>query len=385
MKFLCRALCVLFFATGLVRAAEDEDPETFGDYAPTQDDDLIQYVPKYTVRLGFRDITGVTSAFGAKGHLTTGDPGTTEGVRDRDYHDGFVSKDARTVADPSGRMVPITPDGRTNTWEYTSSTQVLTGDKTGLIAMHSYTADGTDLSMHQKDPKGSFGVELALERDIGNLLNSRLKWGVVAGVSINQFSSTTSALTSATITTLTDYYSLGGQIPPTAPYTAPQFAGSTDISVLLGNTVLAREQSTSSSTSAVLTNWRLRGAFMTFRAGPTLFLPIGTRFSANFSAGAVIVYSGSSYEATEVFTPATGDTVTNVTSDGESTLLPGFYVDASLQWTMTETSGLYVGGIYQSSGDYTQTITNIDGKSTYTTRVDLSKLQGFRAGVSFKF
>lgn len=382
MKLFCRAFCVFVLLLSAVRAAEEEDPETFGDYAPTLDDDLIQYVPKHTVHLGFRDISGVKAGFGAKGFLASVDPGATDPGHLRNYHDGFVGPDARMVTDPSGRNVPIAPDGRTNTWQFKSDSQV---DPRGYMMMHSYTAQVTDESIHSKDPKGSYGVELALDRDLGRLFKGRVHWGVVAGLSINQFSSTTSATTAANVTTQTDYYSLGGQIPPAAPYTAPNFNGAADISVLLGLDVLLRQTNTAAVADAVLTSWHLRGAYMTFRAGPTLSIPIGARFSANISAGAVLVYAGSTTDIVQNFRPATGDEIVQANSDGASALLPGFYVDANVQWDMTENAGLYLGGVYQNSGDYTQTVASQDGKSTYTARIDLSQLQGVRAGVSFKF
>ena len=83
--------------------------------------------------------------------------------------------------------------------------------------------------------------------------------------------------------------------------------------------------------------------------------------------------------------PKTGDTIVGTMGNSDDALLPGYYVDANLQFAMTETSGLYLGAVYQSSGDYTLQVTREDGLSTYSTRVDLSALQGVRAGVSFKF
>jgi hypothetical protein len=44
-----------------------------------------------------------------------------------------------------------------------------------------------------------------------------------------------------------------------------------------------------------------------------------------------------------------------------------------------------MGAVYQSSGDYTQTLSTEDEKVTYRNRVDLSSLQGLRAGMSFRF
>ncbi len=383
MKFLCRAFCVLFLVAGALRAAaEDENPDTFGDYAPTADEDLIQYVPRFTMRLGFRGLTGAKSAFSGKGFISSGDLPPLDGLIDRTYQDGYVNLDSRKVIDPSGRAVPIANDGRTNEWSFTSDTQV-TPD--GLMAMHQYTAQVTDEAFRTKNPGNAFGVELTLDRDYGKVFGSRLHWGIIGGMSINQFASTLDTSLAANVTTVTDYYSLGGQTAPAAPYTGPIFAGVADVTVLLGNQILGRTTGTTATPAAVLTHWHLRGAYMTFRAGPTLMVPLGGHFSATLSAGPVLAYAGSTYDIVQTFTPATGNAIVSNSGDGASTVRPGFYVDANLQWAMTDNSGLYLGGVYQDSGNYTQTVVSPDGKSTYEARVDLSKLQGIRAGVSFKF
>ena len=63
--------------------------------------------------------------------------------------------------------------------------------------------------------------------------------------------------------------------------------------------------------------------------------------------------------------------------------LPGFYVDANMEYWLTENTGLYAGGVYQNNGTYTQ---RIDSETAdYATRVDLSSMTGFRAGMNYRF
>lgn len=380
MKFICRALCVLLIASCAVRA-QDTD-ESLAYFEPL-DDDLVLYIPKFAVKIGFRGIGGMKTSFGGSGVLASnsiiGDP---TGVDQRLYHDGYVAFDTRTVLDPAGNRVPITPDGKTNSWSFLSDSQA-TAD--GLIAMHTYVATTSDSSSHQDDPPAAFGLELSLDREIGNVFGTRMKWGVIGGLSVNQIATTTSAEIGANIETITDYYSLNGQVAPTAPFTGPSAVGSVDTTPLLGNEILDRTTGMSSSPTAVLSTWKLRGAYVTFRAGPTLFVPITERFSASFSAGAVVVFAGTTYDVNQSFKPATGDSIVESMTSSDTALMPGYYVDASLQFAMTETSGLYLGAVYQSSGDYSQDVSNEEATSVHRTRVDLSALQGIRAGVSFKF
>lgn len=382
MNFFRRATCAFFLVVGAAQAQRIEDPD-IDDYVPVVEDDLVVYTPKQAVRLGFRVLTGATVGFSGQGLIASSSSlGAETGIEARGYHDGFVGLDQRTVADPSGVFVPITPDGRTNTWGFLNASQA-TAD--GFIMMSAYEARVTDSSVHQKDPGAGFGMELALDRDVGNLFNTRLKWGFVLGMGVNQILSSTSADVAAEIKRTTDYYSLDGQAAPEVPYEAPEQVGGVDASVLLRADPLARVVVTTTSNSGVNNHWRLRGAFMTFRAGPTLQMPITQRFSASISTGAVLVYAGSTYEVTQTYKPETGEELGIFIGDTSSFFLPGYFIDANLQFAFTDNAGLYVGAVYQSSGDYEQEVSTPDGTSKYVSRVDLSSLQGIRAGLTFRF
>lgn len=381
MKFLRCAVCVLLVSVCQLRAQQDVDEEV-DDFKPTIDDDMILYTQKFAFKLGFRDISGAKSSFSGSGVISSiSDIGEKTGVQVRNYHDGSVFLDSRTVTDPAGRNVPITPDGKTNQWTYASESQAAIN---GLMQMHTYSAEITDVT-REKNPSGNLGVDLSLEREMGKLFNGKIKWGIIGGVSINGLSATAGNQVPVTITTVTDYYSLFGQTAPTAPHTGTSSVGTVDTTVLIGNQPLERTTTVTTSDTAVTNVSRLRGAYMTFRAGPTLFVPITERFSGTFSAGFALAYSGTTYEVSQTFVPDTGDTVVQTLRDGESKLLPGFYADASLQFAVNDIAGFYLGAIYQNTGSFDQSITDSAGDSKYTTHVDLSSLQGVRAGVSFKF
>jgi len=384
MNFLRRASCVFLVFSGVALGQRIEDPN-IDDYVPVVEDDLVVYTPKQAVRLGFRVLTGVNTEFGGAGVLQSQslnlDKDLTEDA-ERGYHDGYVFLDQRTMTDPSGVQVPITPDGRTNNWSFRNDEQAATE---GFIMMNSYKATVTDGGFREKDPGATYGIELSLDRDFGELFNSRLKWGVVAGMSVNQILSTTRSAVTATIDRTTDYFSLDGQAAPTAPYIAPQTTAGVDTSVLLRYRPVDRQTSQTSNTADFENHWRLRGAFMTFRAGPVLQYPITEKFSATLSIGAVLVYAGSSYEVTQTFSPESGDDLSLFITDTSSYFTVGFYADANLQYALTDNAGFYLGAVYQNSGDYEQVVESDDGTSRYVSRVDLSKLQGIRAGMTFRF
>ncbi|HWL17809.1 MAG TPA: hypothetical protein VNR00_19520 [Opitutus sp.] len=383
MNFLPRALCVFLLAASAASAQRISDPN-LDDYVPTVEDELVIYVPKNAVRVGFRALSGASAGFSGQGVISSKSVlGSDSGVQERIYHDGAVGLDQRKVADPSGVLVPITPDGYTNNWTFAEQSQAEA--EPGFIAMHAYTATITDTALRNKDPGTALGIEVSTEREMGSLFNSRLKWGLVGGVSVNQILSEMKANVTADVETITDFYSLDGQAAPTAPYTAPTATLGVDNSVLLRSQLLQRLRSTAASEVAVENRWKLRGAYLTLRAGPTLLLPITSRFSASVSVGGVLVYAGTSFEVEQSFTPETGDTLVESVASNDYALLPGYYVDANLQYDFTDNAGLYLGAIYQSSGSYDHQVSSSDELSNYKARVDLASLQGIRAGMTFKF
>ncbi|HVU23354.1 MAG TPA: hypothetical protein VHE13_04455 [Opitutus sp.] len=391
MKKICRALCALFITACVLRAADKDDQESpLGDFMPTFDD-LIEYVPKVTVRLGFRGIVGAKTSFGGQGMLMSVIPSadiTTSNI-DREYHDGHVGVDTRAVTTPGDfNGVPAT-DGKTNNWSFVSESQAQSGgtitlaDGTqvpndGLMAMHAYSMTNTDTAMGRKKSGASFGVELSGERDFGALFGTKLHWGVIGGMSVNQIFVSRQFDLAGTLTTTTDYYDLFGETVTGAA------AGDVDTTtILIGNHPLARTVGTSDATvSNVL---RLRGAYVTFRAGPTLHIPVTEKFSANVSAGAIFLYVGTDYQVTQEFLPETGDGLTSAVRDGASDVLPGYYADADVQYSLTDNTGLYAGAVIQSAGTYTQKISSTDGQSNYNAKIDFGSMQALRAGFLFRF
>lgn len=397
MKYLL-SVVLLVIASTTAYAQRQEEDEIITDFGT---DDYI-YVPKMILNVGFRSMSGPKTSFYGHGLISsTTDFGPATGDYNRNYHDGIVYKDSRTIVDANGNPTPVAPDGKTNTWIYLDDNQLLAG---GLIAMNSYSAQTNDSSVRTKDTGNSYGVELSVTRDMGQVFHTRLHWGIVGGVSLNDLSASMHDNVTATITRTTDIYSLDGAVPPSAPYSAPtqysspvvdangnqqyDAAGNAltqvvDSSVLIDKEPLKRTTTTETNKTSVMNNWKLKGSYMTFRVGPTLYIPFTEHFNASISAGGVLVYAGTTYTVTQTYKPDTSDDIVDIVGDGVSELLPGYYVDANLNYTMNDSAGLYLGAVYQGSGGYTQRISNQN--SAYATRVDLSRMQGIRAGLSYKF
>ena len=416
MKLL-RHLVFAFVAALGVAFAQDEErrgpPIEIPDFSNL--DEYI-YEPKSVLAFGFRYIGGAKTSFSGTGRIPSPEnPGSATGANLlRVYHNGRVQPDARTVArldaggnpiiDPQSNTAafdPIAPDGRTNTWNYTSADQL---SLPGFVRFDSYSAEVIDTAVRDKKPGSSAGMDIAVSRDMGKLLGSKVLWQLTAGMSMNDIASTRFDPVRARLTTVSDYYSLFGQTPPGAPYSSPSTATenvvdavgnavlsadglgqtiSVDTSVLIGNEPAGRMTTTATDESSVSNRWKLKGAFYTFRAGPTLQFSFTSRLKASVGVGAAVVYSGSSYSVTQTLTPSAGSEITESASSEAYKLLPGYFADATLQFDLTERTGFYAGAVIQSAGSYTQAVDTENAH--YSTKIDLANLSGFRAGLSYRF
>lgn len=357
------------------------------------------YVPKSVMHFGTRYVSGLKSSFSGSGRIYTGENSgdLTSTDKSRAYHDGVVRIDTRITAvdngDGTAGSIAVPADGKTNSWSYLDPRQA-TSD--GLISFHTYSAEILPFASASKSLSGTVGLELYVVYEMGQLWK-RIDWSIVAGVSMSDLNAKLSDRVRANITSINDTYNLFGEIAPTAPYTAPSPATTTtvtnadgttstdtaDTTTLLGTTPLARVAGVTTDSTSVSNLWKLKGAYFTFRTGPSISVPIGSRFHASVSAGPAIVYAGSTYSVTQMFQPEIGAAVTATLSDGASKLLPGYYADATLNFDITERTGLYLGAVYQANGTYDQSISNGDAK--YSTKIDLNGLNGLRAGMTYRF
>jgi hypothetical protein len=395
------ALFLLPAAVALAQQSQDsgEPPPPEMPTNLTFETDVYFYIPKFTLNFGLRGLSGTKSTFRGVGTLASpqdiGDlfTGGLSGVRT--YQDGQVIPDARVTSinngDGTSITIPIAPDGRTNSWSILSDTQVV-GDN---VAFHTYTADVLDGGPRSKDAGSTYGIELSVARDIGRHLH--LNWAFVGGLSINDINSKLTATEKASVTTVTDLYALNGQTPPVDPnLTQPSTATTTvtnsdgttasvtnDTTILLPSNPGSRTTDTEIDTVNFVNHFKLKGAYYTFRFGPSATIPITNHLRLSLSAGAALVYAGTTYTVEQDFQPATGPLITETDSTNKNTLLPGYYADANVEYWLTERAGLYLGAVYQNSGNFVQTINTAD--ATYSTKIDLTSLQGFRMGMNLRF
>lgn len=347
------------------------------------DDYLLE--PKMKISVGFRALTGQKTSFsgsaGVAGLIqSTQEFGDTESVDvRRNYHDGYVTINTRLDLDGN----PIV-DGRTNNWLFLDAKQYR--EDIGAVAFNAYSAQVSDSQTRGKSGANSFGTELVVTRDMGRI-GARTEWKIFAGISLNNINESVRDRVFATVTTQTDLYSLNGQTLPNVPYAAPSTGIDADGSVIV--TTVLMGQKPDSRTTTIATDvpaaafWRLKGAYLTARVGPSLTFQFSNNFRFSVSGGVAVAYVGTNYTVEQVLQPDTSDILsTEVTETGDD-LLPGYYMDANLEYLMGDRASLYFGAFYQSHGEYEQTMN--DPRALYSARIDLSRLQGFRAGLNYRF
>jgi hypothetical protein len=419
MKFFLPTIGFLFVALFSLARAQDEHSAAPADEIIT-DFGIEEYisVPKTTLSVGMRSLSGAKVSFSGKGFIASFQPGSDSTTPNliRVYHDGnqlpdnspqtftFFNNDGT----PNSYTVPITPAGQTNSWSYIDARQF--NQDAGTVDMHAYTADIADSGLRQQNPRAGQGIEVAMARDMGNL-GKRIEWKLVVGFSLNDIKSATSDVLNATITTTTDTYAayLNGQsVPVTLPYVTPfliavpridssgnpvydtsgaQYIDHVDGTIYLGNAPLGR--TTTITNGTVLNRWDLKGAYFTFRVGPSLSFLFTDHFRATLSAGVALMYVGTSYTVDQTYVPDGGAPLIVTSTEEEAKLLTGYYADATLQYDFTDRAGIYAGAVWQAGGKYTETASVIDpftgSTPSYKALVDLSSLQGFRMGMNYKF
>jgi len=400
MKYRRLALLALVSACALLRAQDDEEknrrpPTEIPDFSNL--DEYI-YEPKSAVQLGFRHLGGAKTSFQGTGTILSPEgalPGAGPNQL-RVYHDGSVSPDARTaprtdsagnpIVDPTtGTTIgePIPPDGKTNTWSYVNDQQV-SDAPLGFIAFHSYSADVSTGGERSGESTSTNGLDLAVTRDMGKLFGTRVSWKLIAGMSTNDINGSAAGTATADIHVLTDYYSTFGQNVPAAPYSAPTFSGLTDTSVLLSNQPVYSDTSTEKGNqTAVMNTWKVKGAYYTFRGGMVLLFPITSKFHIDVSFGPALIYAGTTYRVMQEFTPELGDPIVEVDSRAAYKFRPGVYADASVGYDLTDKTGFFAGAVFQTAQGYTQSLHTATAE--YSTKIDLSNQNGFRAGMSVRF
>jgi hypothetical protein len=365
-------LAMVLFAT--TASAQSSDPKS-DDRKPTKTEDEDQLaaeragfgrIPNYelllpsnTLSVGVRIAGGASVEFSGVGAIPNlampTDDLTT--VMARSYAKGFVSFDARSDANGD----PIPDDGKTNTWAFDSTDQIA-ADGTGIyMTAFSTSSDG---SVVRADASYNPGFDIELSKRLGG---KKLKWGVQAGIGLSDINAKTRGDITASLRSLTDFYSLLGAAAPAAPYNAPQTRtdtvtnpdGSsstveTDVSVLLSDLPTERVDETFVSGAEINGFWQVKGAYFSARLGSWLEMAINDRFTIRASGGVSgkVIGAFLRFDERFILPDETGELTASDQTNTDSWAMVGGYAALEGHYWLTERSGFFAGATFEAvSGD----------------------------------
>jgi hypothetical protein len=426
--FACLALAFVAPIFGSLYADDEGGPpEQYEPPPPVGMDVDYLAPPKQKLSVGFRILTGPKVSYSGSGIIPGANPAPdANGVRT--YNDGVIGVDTRTDA-ASGNLTLLqsgpNADGRTNTWSFDNASQVDAANNG--VDMHAYSGTINGNNAGSGRAASGTGFELTFERDFGWHLG-KVQFDLIGGLGLNRISYSHTANVAGMMTTQTDVYNTyntvldpttldpetdnngnpkytGPAVPangsPLVPVTPPYGAPSTsldaggqsvDNSTLIGSAPLTNPNTPTNGPAAgqsgpepttVTLQSNIIGAYYTLRFGPQMTVPITEKFSASVSGGPALVYVGTKFSVNQTLTPPTGSPITSTVSDDYNTVLPAYFADADIEYTLTDTTDLYLGAVFQSTTGYDQSIHSPDGN--YTAKVDFGNQEGVRGGISFKF
>jgi hypothetical protein len=419
--FACLALAFIAPVFGSLYADDEgSEPEQYEPPPPKGMDVNFLAPPKQKLSVGFRILTGPRVSFSGSGIIPAADPAPdANGVRT--YADGSISPDTRVdfnSQEPLATSPNPDPISRTNTWSFDDASQI--DPKNNGVDMDTYSGAMSSNNSGSGRAGSGNGFELTFERDFGWHLG-RVQFDLIGGLGLNKISFSSAATVAGTITTYTDVYNTyntivdpttgdpvtdsngnntyapgtpantptpgGGPVAVTPPYTAPSSTTdsngvSQDTSTLIGlNPVSSLAPMTAPTQVTVQSN--IVGGYYTLRFGPQMTVPITEKFSASVSGGPALVYVGTKFTVNQTIIPPTGNPVTGTVSDDYNTVLPAYFAEANIEYTLTDTTGVYLGAVFQSTTSYSQSISSPDGN--FTSKVNFGNQEGMRAGINFKF
>lgn len=296
-----------------------------------------------------------------------------------------------TVNDADGDLIgdflAYTP-GQTRVWTYGRDEQI----NNGTVAMNQYSTQSSGIGFQREGESSGLGFEMAVSKRVMRI-GQKMELGLSGAIGLSDFEASTAQRIAADLITMTDIYEVFGTVPA-APYDAPSSGPLTDPStgLIVPNgqfeTTVPLQQITPNRTfvttpngAAIDGSWSIEGAYYSMRFGPELRGHLTERIAFTVGAGVLGAFVGSDFSVSEVLDldDTIFTTVGFVATDSVSELLIGYYAEASIEFWLTQRTGLFLGAVLESMDNFVQ---NFAGR---TANVTLSDATLIRFGVIHRF
>ncbi len=263
-----------------------------------------------------------------------------------------------------GTFVSYTP-GLTRNWAYQNEEQA--GD--GTISLNQFSTQSTGAAFQREAESSGIGFEMAVSRRIMKL-GRKAELNFSAAVGLSDFSASTSSTITADLVQLTDVYQISGDIPD-APFQGPSIVdltingpdgnpvaiGDLETTVPLQQITPDRRFTTVPDGATVLGSWAIDGAYYSFRLGPEVRGHVTERIAFSAGAGLLGAVIGSDFSVSEALVLEdylTSGTVGIQATDSMTELVLGYYAEASIEYWLTQRTGLFLGAVLESIDDFNQ-------------------------------
>lgn len=274
-------------------------------------------------------------------------PGAAIAGINHNYDDGY------NRVDSSGNT-----SDKTWYWGYERASQIAMRPGADFLMLSSTSGSG---STREADDDVQHGGELSYQRELGKI--GRVYWGVEAA--FNYSSVEFEDDSAASLTRITDSYSLGTVVPPQPPYHG-SFQGP--------GPVISDIPIRSITQITLPGNRNFEADIYGFRLGPYVEWPLAERWSFLFSGGLALASINSDFSFSEQV-----GAVTQRGSGSHSDWNFGGYVNANIIYNITDAVDVFTGVQFQHLGDYDH---EVGGRKA---EIDLGQSIFAVVGVGFSF
>jgi hypothetical protein len=340
-----------------------------------------QPVSPYRIRMGYQLGFNIKTTFKHIGRFAAAtNPGSTNGLSNHVYDDGYNAVDTTTNAHFNG-------SGFTQgTWNWGFSNNGTpdvdgngnqvhgNGTPDGTIDFHSLSSAGGSTGARQEDSEPGF--MLTFSREFLHDEKDRWRAGLEWAFGYTDYTIDDSQIVNAKGSQLTDTYSLfGNNLPVAGAYS--QGPGGAPNHIIIGDTPT---RSVSSAAIPVSGTRSFGADIFAFRLGPYFEIPLNKTFSLSLEGGAALVYVYSKFQFHEQVVTPSG--LLDVAGNGNhSDILPGGYAGAQISAALNDQWSLFAGAQWQDVGTYVHS-NHATGESAV---LDLSQAIFFSAGVGYSF
>ncbi len=322
------SMALLGAATPVLSAGQPAADSVSFDSAPS----------RWRFGLGYAPLLGLKADFTGLGTFENNfAPQAPGGGKNYDYDNGFVHVDS------SGNL-----GGQTWNWGFDNDSQI---DPAGAGSVsYTLTRSLSDASCDERN-EAETGVEAYGYYDMGaaripGLSLPNATWGFRSGVHYAHVDIGNSANLAASTQVLTDRFSLGGIIPPLAPF-AGSFNGP---GPLIGD---SPDRSFSPGASALVSGSReLDVHLTTLSFGSYLEIPLSPRVSMTVEGGFNAGIASGSYDYLSNTTVGGLGTRTSTGSESDTSILPGVYFGMSGIYQINDDWAIQASGRYQYMDSY---------------------------------